>query len=406
MGNGGGAPAAMEGIHASVAGLDVLFLEEAALDSGAGDAVDVLQRQYEIRLERMTAVKQLEAQLAAAKARDAAEALDIQHAITPPDAPVHERTYAEMSAVEEIAGVLTISSGAASAFISQSRQLCALPLARAALSAGTITWQHAKIIADETESLDPAGAKALVAHFFDPDAPNPARGAAAGELVPARFRAKVRTWRERHHPETLEKRHTKSAADRRMEYTPDRDGMAWISLHLPGDTACAIWNRTTALARGLQSPNEPRTMTQLRPDIAARLLLSAPAAGSAGTGTGDGVGDTDTGATAARNNPERDSAEGESAERAAANGPRQPTESQPWETSRRPRPTCSSPSRSSHSSAAPTNPPSSTATDPSRPPWPANSSRTAQARSTGYSSTPATAHHWKSEEPTTASPPP
>ncbi|MFF1253427.1 HNH endonuclease [Pseudarthrobacter sp. NPDC058329] len=323
MGNGGGAPAAMEGIHASVAGLDVLFLEEAALDSCAGDGadVDVLQRQYEIRLERMTAVKQLEAQLAAVKARDAAEALDIQHAITPPDAPVHERTYAEMSAIEEIAGVLTISSGTAGAFISQSRQLCALPLAMDALCTGTITWQHARIIADETESLDPAGAKALAAHFFDPDAPNPARGAAPGELVPARFRAKVRTWRERHHPETLEKRHTKSAADRRMEYTPDRDGMAWISLHLPGDTACAIWNRTTALARGLQSPNEPRTMTQLRPDIAARLLLSAPAAaGSAGTGTGDGVGDTATGATAARNNPERDNAEGDSAERATANG--------------------------------------------------------------------------------------
>ncbi len=33
--------------------------------------------------------------------------------MTPPEAPVHERTYAEMSAVEEIAGVLTISSPAA-----------------------------------------------------------------------------------------------------------------------------------------------------------------------------------------------------------------------------------------------------------------------------------------------------
>ncbi|VXC29346.1 hypothetical protein ARTHRO9AX_220486 [Arthrobacter sp. 9AX] len=35
------------------------------------------------------------------------------------------------------------------------------------------------------------------------------------------------------------------AADRRMEYSPDRDGMAWLSLYLPGDTANAIWNRTT-----------------------------------------------------------------------------------------------------------------------------------------------------------------
>jgi hypothetical protein len=234
--------------------------------------VDVLQRRYEIRLERMAVTKQLEAQIAAIKARDAAEAIEIQHAMTPPKAPVHERTYAEMSAVEEIAGVLTISSPAAGALVTQSRQLNSLPPAMDALSAGTISWQHAKIIADETEGLGPAGAAALVAHVLDP---NPTRGAAAGELVPSRFRTRVRNWRERHHPESLEKRHTKSAADRRMEYTPDRDGMAWLSLYIPAHQASAIWNRTTALARGLQSPDEPRTMTQLRPDIAARLLLAA-----------------------------------------------------------------------------------------------------------------------------------
>jgi hypothetical protein len=168
----------MEGIHASVAGLDALFLEDDRLEAdtgasagaGGGSAVvDVLQRRYEIRLERMAVTKQLEAQLAAIKARDAAEAIEIQHAMTPPEAPVHERTYAEMSAVEEIAGVLTISSPAAGALVTQSRQLNSLPPAMDALSAGAITWQHAKIIADETEGLGPAGAAALVAHFLDPE---------------------------------------------------------------------------------------------------------------------------------------------------------------------------------------------------------------------------------------------
>jgi hypothetical protein len=271
----------MAGVHASVAGLAALFLEDATLAAGAaagtgvGNGVDVLQRAYELRLERLGLLSELEAQVAGLKARNAAEAVEIQHAITPPDAPVHEHTYTEMSAIEEIAGVLTISSPAAAALVTQSRQLRSLPLAMDALSAGTISWQHAKIIADETEELGPAGATALTAHFLDPEAPNPARGAAIGELVPSRFRAKVRTWRERHHPESLEKRHAKSVADRRMEYTPDRDGMAWVSLYLPGDTACAIWNRSTALARGLQSPGEPRNLTQLRPDILANLLLSA-----------------------------------------------------------------------------------------------------------------------------------
>jgi hypothetical protein len=68
MGNGTGTAAAMEGIHASVARLDALFLEDHQLDAGtsAGAAactedsrdavVDVLQRRYEIRLERLAGV--------------------------------------------------------------------------------------------------------------------------------------------------------------------------------------------------------------------------------------------------------------------------------------------------------------------------------------------------------------
>ncbi|WP_307610553.1 HNH endonuclease signature motif containing protein [Pseudarthrobacter sp. W1I19] len=323
MGNGAGPAAVMEGIHASVARLDALFLEDARLEADAGadadaDAdgsdgtvVDVLPRRYEIRLERMAVTKQLEAQISAVKARDASEAIEIQHAMTPPEAPVHERTYAEMSAVEEIAGVLTISSAAAGALITQSRQLTALPPAMDALSAGTISWMHAKIIAEETDSLSPTGAAALVAHVLNP---NPARGAAAGDLVPGRFRSRARNWRERHHPESLEKRHTKSAADRRMECTPDRDGMAWLSLYLPAHQVSAIWNRTTALARGLQSPDEPRTITQLRPDIAASLLLSAGPALTRTTGPSTGQNTTSEGNPGEGNPGQGNTAAGKSSE--------------------------------------------------------------------------------------------
>ncbi|WP_306900282.1 HNH endonuclease signature motif containing protein [Arthrobacter sp. B1I2] len=291
MGISTGVGVALEGVHASVAALDALTLEDASLAAGAGVSagigdgadVDVLQRRYELRLERMELTSRLEAQLAAVKTRDAARAIEFQQAMTPPDASVQDRTYAEMSAVEEVAGVLTLSSAAAGAFVEQSRRVCSLPPVIDALSAGAISWQHARIVADETEGLTPDGAAGLVAHFFDPNDPNPARGAAPGELVPSRFRAKVRAWRERHHPETLEKRHAKGVTDRRMEYTPDRDGMAWISLYLPGDTACAIWNRTTATARGLQGPGEDRTLTQLRPDIAASLLLGTSSASASDT---------------------------------------------------------------------------------------------------------------------------
>jgi len=292
MGIGGGFGAVLEGVHASAAALDALVLEDLnlehpALTASAGD-IDVLQRRYKLCLERLEVVARLEAQLAAVRARDVAECLGLQQAMTPPDASVQDHTYAEMSAVEEIAGVLTVSSAAAGALVDVSRRVCSLPLVFGALSAGDMSWQHARIVADETEGLDPVGAAGLVEHFFDPDTPNPARGAAPGELVPSRFRAKVRAWRERHHPDSIQKRHVKGVGDRRMDYTPDRDGMAWLSLYLPGDTACAIWNRTTATARGLQGPDEPRTLAQLRADVAASLLLGAGSTAGTGTATSTG----------------------------------------------------------------------------------------------------------------------
>ena len=123
---GNGVEAVLEGVHACVAALDALDREDAFLAAGAGvgPGVDVLQRRYEIRLERLELTSQLEARLAAMKARDAAEAIGLQQAMMPPDASVTDRTYAEMSVVEEIAGVLTISSAAAGAFVAQSRRVC------------------------------------------------------------------------------------------------------------------------------------------------------------------------------------------------------------------------------------------------------------------------------------------
>ena len=279
MGTSAGTGTGMEAIYATVAALAALAAEDAALSSAsatavAADGVDVLARAYEIRLERMGLEKKLEAQAAARKARSVAEAMDPQHAMTPPDAPLHERTYTEMSTVAEIGGILSLSSGGASALVAQARQVCALPPVMDALAAGSLSWQQARIFADETEALDHPAAAALVEHFLDPDAPHPARGCPAPKLAPARLRARLRGWRERHHPESIEQRHRKSAADRRVEFTPDRDGMAWIAAYLPADQALAISNRITATARSLQGPNESRSLTQLKSDDFARRLLT------------------------------------------------------------------------------------------------------------------------------------
>lgn len=277
---GAGGKAGLIAAAASLAGLaDELAAvlacsPDAWEDAGRAADADPLRDLAESCLSRLEVVARIEAATAAAKVQLLANYAKAADALEGPAETAYESSAREMSLVAEVACALTIGERAASALLGEAHALTtSLPAALDALQAGKISWQHARIIVDEAAGLNTAAAAALEAHFLDPEAPNAARGAAAGELVPARFRRKVRAWRERHHPESLEIRHAKSVEDRRMEYSPDRNGMAWISLYLPADTVCAVWNKTSAMARGLQGPDEPRTLTQLRADVAAKLLL-------------------------------------------------------------------------------------------------------------------------------------
>lgn len=257
---------------------------------------DPLRRRLDTCLDAMAEVARFEAKAAALKVHLAAEYAEASAAIASPAVTAQEATAQEMSTIAEVACVLTVSERTAAALLDQSRHLTTgLPLTLSALRDGAISWQHARIMCDETSTLDGTGAAALEAHFLDPEAPDAARGCPAGELVPSRFRAKARSWRERHHPVSIEVRHHKGVLDRRLEYTPDQDGMAWLSAYLPAGTAAGIWDRTTAAARSLQGPTEPRTLTQLRADIAATWLLTS--SGRTGADTGSAIGGTGNGSS-------------------------------------------------------------------------------------------------------------
>ena len=239
---------------------------------------DQARWQAELCLTVLSGTVGMEAMFAAVKVHAASGYDEAAQTIAAPITSPQEQTAQDMGIVAEVACALTVSERTGDALLGEAHRLTtALPLTLAALEAGTISWQHARIMIDETGNLNPAGAAALEAHFLDPDAPNPARGGPAGEMVPSRFRHKARTWRERHHPDSIEKRHTRSAADRRLEYSPDRDGMAWLSAYLPADQASGIWDRATTAARALQGPTESRTLTQLRADSAAAWLLGGHA---------------------------------------------------------------------------------------------------------------------------------
>ncbi|MDQ0729490.1 hypothetical protein QFZ57_000284 [Arthrobacter sp. B1I2] len=280
------------------AALAVLNAEADGAGEGFSEA-DPLAGLADGCLDILAGARQVEAGFAGLKAKAAVKYAETAFAVAGPDVPVVAQ---EMAVAAEIGCVLALGPRAAGSFLATSHALMSgLPRTLAALFAGDLSWQHAVVMADEAAGLDPAGAAALEAHFLDPDAADPARGCPVGEMPAHRFRAKARTWRERHHAGSIEKRHAKGLADRRVECRPDQDGMAWLSAYLPADQALAGWNRLTAIARGLQGPDEPRTMPQLRADNFSAALLSSGTthgSGTSSTAAPAGAGPGGSGATA------------------------------------------------------------------------------------------------------------
>ncbi|WP_307613423.1 HNH endonuclease signature motif containing protein [Pseudarthrobacter sp. W1I19] len=258
---------------------------------------DPLQRLVDAAVDILAAVGRSEAKIAAVKALAVAVLAGATRALNGPASSPQEASAQERSLVAEVGCALAIGDRAAGALLAESHALTtSLPRALAALRAGTMSWAHARTMVEQTSCLDPAAAAALEAHFLDPDAPGAARGCPIGEMPAYRFKARARDWRERHHPESLEKRHARSVADRRVEYWPDNDGMAWVAALLPGDQASAIWNRLSAIARGKQGPAETRSLPELKADTFTEgLLTTGTTAGNTandvGTGGDRGAGD-------------------------------------------------------------------------------------------------------------------
>ena len=166
--------------------------------------------------------------------------------------------------VSELAAAMRMPERSVETLLAESAALQKdLPATRAALQTGAITYRHAKVILDHAWSL-PDEARADFERAALPY---------AERLTVAKFNRKARVLREQMQPESIAERAVAAAAERSIEFTPAEDGMAWLSAHLPAHQAQAIYNRVTDLARGLQGPEEHRTLTQLRADVFSDLLI-------------------------------------------------------------------------------------------------------------------------------------
>ncbi|TFD62755.1 HNH endonuclease [Cryobacterium suzukii] len=199
----------------------------------------------------------------------------------PQAGPQHEHDWdatfaAQQGLIAEIGCALRIPAGSASGLLLESRVLVeSRPRTLDALRSGAISLRHVRRVLDQLNSV-PRPARAELEAVLLPH---------ARKLTAAQFDGKARKLRERFHPDSITVRRTKCLADRRVMFFPDQDGMATLWLRAASDDLLGVYNRVTETALSLQGTDEPRTLSQLRADVAIDLLAS----GVTSTGLGAGV---------------------------------------------------------------------------------------------------------------------
>jgi len=187
------------------------------------------------------------------------------------------------TAIAEIATTLCIAEGTAKALVHYSTELVSLhPQTFASLDAGDLSWRHACIIVNETQTLaeTPTMHPADVAEF------ETRLLAAAPGTTASGFASTSRRMREGTHPETLITRVRQAIRTRSLALEPGKDGMCWLTLHIPATAANGVYTNCTRTARAQQGPNEHRTLGQLRADAATAFLLGRHPLAESGNAAG------------------------------------------------------------------------------------------------------------------------
>ncbi len=166
----------------------------------------------------------------------------------------------------ELAMALRISEREAETQLAMAEALATeLSASMDALRAGDITERHARLIWDHS------------CHLPEADRPEFESLAlvAARKLSATRLKRKLRDIAERLHPETAIERHTVAVETRDVWVDPLPDGMAILSVRHSVEQILAVQNGIEHCARGLAGdPDEPRTLPQLRADLAVEFLAN------------------------------------------------------------------------------------------------------------------------------------
>lgn len=190
--------------------------------------------------------------------------------------------------VAEIACALRMPEVTVDGMITTSEALMnRFPLTMDALRLGEISYRHAEVLVDQAKTLSDE----MTIQFEDEALPG------AMKLTVTKFRAHAKLVRERLDPESITERVARSAQDRRLDFVPADDGMAWLNLYTTAPEATSIYTAVRGNATALQHPSDPRTLTQLTADVCTEALSAALSGEIEPAAARSGAKSADTGAT-------------------------------------------------------------------------------------------------------------
>ncbi len=268
-----------------------LYIPIPVPDPEPASVVGIAREVYDQGLHALGVLKKLEDALSACKASLVARvvgAAGVEAGVIGLDS--WQRGVMESSALTHLGLVLGIPERTAAVLAHHSTELVdSHPRVLAGLSNGLFSFRHATVMMDEFGTLNEHGdisdEKLLL--FED----------RLLKLVlnttVACFQAKARRARESMFPATMATRTKEAFRQRTMTCLPGKDGMSWLTLYVPTLAAEGIYTNCTRLARALkadantaqshadqagtgQDCREYRTLTQLRADVGATLLLGPP----------------------------------------------------------------------------------------------------------------------------------
>ncbi len=169
------------------------------------------------------------------------------------------------AAIGELAARMSLSESVVVSLAQQAELLqTRAPRVWAAFREGELSAANARATGQTLASL-PRHAEA--------DALVDARALELSVLVPARFRERMRVFREKVHPVSLTERHETARDGRHVWREHHHDAMAEFGVRLGAADAELAWQRVDAIARQLaRRADETRTLDQLRADVAADIL--------------------------------------------------------------------------------------------------------------------------------------